>query len=165
MKNIFKLLLISYLSMPVYANCQNIIQYSKDSLKNELGYDIEHIKYIEMYVDNNGVKQTNYFTRCGDTIALFDWRIDISLIKKIKAHVLRNFVINEFTEAQGNAVLLLILDFKNEVYEIRVIRGITQGFNNELLRAINKIEKDLIFIYAADCKTPIVTPFAIRLNE
>jgi hypothetical protein len=165
MKNLYKLLLVLYLFMPVCVSCQSVTQMREDSLKKEIGYDIKHIKYIETYIDNNGVKHSNYFTRRGDTIALYDWKIDISIIKKIKEHILREFVIDEFTEAQGNAVLLLILDFKNEVYEIRVIRGITQGFNNELLRVINKIEKDLIFVYAADCKTPIVTPFAIRLNE
>jgi hypothetical protein len=165
MKYINILFLITYLSLPSCASCQNIIKNSKDSLENEIGYDIEHIKYIEMYVDNSGEKHTNYFTRCGDTIALYDWRIDSSIIKKINEHILRNFVINEFTEAQGLAVLLLILDFENDIYEIRVIRGITQGFNNELLRAINKIERDIIFVCVSDCKTPIVTPFAIRLNE
>lgn len=163
MKNLYKYLLILYLFMPVCVNCQNVTQSREDSLKKEIGYDINHIKYIETYIDNNGVKHSNYFTRRGDTIVLYDWGIDTSIIRKIKEHILRDFVIDEFTEAQGNAILLLILDFKKEVYEIRVIRGITQDFNNELLRVINKIEKDLIFVCATDCKTPIIMPFAIRI--
>lgn len=165
MKHFYKILPFLFLYMSVCANCQNVKLSSKDTLKNKIEYDIEHIKYKEVYVDYNGVKHTNYFTRCGDTIALYDWRINVSIIKKIKEHILKNFVINEFTEAQGNAILLLILDFKNDVCEIRVIRGITHGFNNELLRVTSKIEKELIFVCTADSKTPIVTPFAIRLNE
>lgn len=163
MKDTFKLFLILYLVIPVYANCQSILQYTVDSIRSEIMYDIEHIKYMEISVDNNGVKHTNYYTRGGDTISLFDWRIKVSVIERIKEQILRNFIIDEFTEAQGNAVLLLILDFKKEVYEIRIIRGITQGFNKELLRVIKKIESELIFVHSTECKISIVTPFAIRL--
>jgi hypothetical protein len=159
---------ILFLSVSIY--CQNTnLHNKKDSLDNKTGlylkYDIEHIKLSETMFANNEAVYTNYFSRKGDTIVVYDWAINVTAIKKIREHILRNFVINEFTEASGSAVLLLILDIENDLYEIRVIRGITQGFNNELLRAINKVEKDLIFVCTTDCKMPIVTPFAIRLNE
>ena len=82
MKHIYKLLLILFLSISVCANCQNIKRRGETSIKKEIEYDIEHIKYKEEYVDNNGVKHADYFTRCGDTIALYEWKIDVSIIKK-----------------------------------------------------------------------------------
>lgn len=165
MKNLVKLLLFSFLLMPVCASCQNVQKSNMDTLFNDTGYDVENNRYMGKYIDNYGVEQTYYFTRNCDTISSFDWRINLTTINKIKDRILSEFDINEFTEAQGSAVLLLIFDFNSEVYEIRLIRGITQGFNNELLRVIKKIEKDLIFVSATDLKKAIVTPFAIRLNE
>jgi hypothetical protein len=164
------ILILQILVCSANGYCQKIKQHNQsDTLGNKTGlcegYDIEHIKYSEtMYVSGN-VEYTCYFTKQGDTISVYNWAINITAIKKIKECILSNFVINEFTEAQGSATLLLILDFESNVSEIRVIRGITENFNNELLRVINKIEKDLIFVCATDCKIPIVTPFAIRLND
>jgi hypothetical protein len=164
------LLILQILVCYVNGYCQEVSQHNQnDTLGNETGlcegYDIEHIKYSETMYANGNVEYTYYFTKQGDTISVYNWAINVIAIKKIKEYILSNFVINEFTEAQGSATLLLILDFESNVSEIRVIRGITENFNNELLRVIHKIEKDLIFVCTADCKTPIVTPFTIRLFD
>jgi hypothetical protein len=164
----FLLILQILFSANIY--CQNAAsRNNKDTLDNKEGirieYDIEHIKYSEtMYVSDN-IKYFNYFSRQGDTISVYNWKIDVTAINKIKEKILNNFTVNDFTYVAGSAVLLLMLDCKKNIFEIRIIKGITPNFNKELLRVINKIEKDLIFICTTDCKIPIVTPFAIRLNE
>ena len=164
MLRLFLILQILFFSVNVFCQINQ-----RDSLGNKIGlwvkYDIEHIKLSETMYVNNEVEYTHYYTRKGDTIYVYDWKIEVSIINQIREHILENFVINEFTEVSGIEPLLLILDFENNVYEIRTMRGMTQGFNKELLRVINKIEKQLIVICVSDCQTPIVTPFAIRFNK
>lgn len=158
MKTIFKVII---LLISISANAQNVAQFSQSSFNHKIEYDIEHLKYKETTYVNGDVKNVNYFTRSGDTISSYDFRLDISVINSIRERILKNFVIDAITEVSGKIFLLLILN--NNVHEIRVIHGITRGFNEEILRVINKIEKNLIFICPADYKKAIVTPFAIRL--
>ena len=162
---VFQILL---LSTNIY--CQSVNLQKKDSLGNKTGlykvYDIEHIRYSETMFVNNKAEYTNYFSRKGDTIFVTNWSFNTTAMTKIREKILNNFIVNDFTYASGSASLLLLVDCEKKIFEIRIMRGITESFNNELLRVINKIEKDLVFICATtDSKTPIVTPFAIRLNE
>lgn len=155
------------LSTVACISSKRVLQDNKDSFSNKIKYDVENIKYLELTYANNELISSNYYTRCGNIISLYDWEIDVSIIKKIKEYILRNFVIDEFTEASGSAVLLLILDFDKNIHEIRVIRGITLGFNKELLRVTREIENDSIAIFTQNCEAPmpIITPFTIRLNK
>ena len=163
-------LVVQVLFLPVNIYCHNTnLQNNKDSLGNKAGlcveYDIEHIKLSEKTFVNNEIEYVNYFSKKGDTISVFNWAINATAIKKITERILDSFIVNDFTYASGSATLLLLVDYENNIFEIRVMRGITEYFNNELLRVIDKIEKDLIFICSTDCKIPIVTPFVIRLDE
>lgn len=163
-----KIILMILLSANIY--CQNAnLHNNNDTLYNKtdvsVKYDIDNIKYIETMYVNNDVKYIWYFSRNGDTISVYNWQMNVTTIKKIKEKILNNFSINDLTYAKGSAVLLLIFDCEKDIFEIRIIKGITQHFNKELLRVINNIEKDLVFICTNDCKMPIVTPIAIRLNE
>jgi len=149
--------------------CQNINQQDESMLGNKTylytKYDIQHIKLSETMYVNSEIKYTNYFSREGDTISMYDWAIGVTAIKIIREKILNNFIVNDLTYARGCASLLLLIDCEKNIFEIRIMRGITDNFNNELLRVVDKIEKDLIFICSDNCKTYVVTPFAIRLNE
>ncbi len=154
--------MLQILIFSVNVFCQESDQLNQsDSLGNKIGLWVEYAEI--MYVENVA-KHPHYFTRKGDRILLYEWQINVSVIKKIQELILKDFVINEFTEASGPAYLLLILDCEKDIFEIRIIRGITTGFNKELLRVVDAIEKDLIFICASNCQTPIVIPFAIRIR-
>ncbi len=128
-------------------------------------YDIEGIKLVEIMRIDGEVKYAHYFSRKGDTISVHNWRINLSATDRVKAKIKENFIVNDLTYTRSMASLLLILDFENNIFEIRIEGGINQDFNKELLRVIKEIEKDLIFICTTDCQMPIVTPFPLWIID
>lgn len=158
MKYIYELIAV-FISM----NALGKTSYIKERIvvKN----DVENIKLLETKYVNDSVEYTHYFTRDGDVISTYDWQIGITEINKIRNRLLNEFNINDSTYAQGKAVLFLILNAKRDKIEIRLYRGITTGFDKELLRAIAKIEKESIFVIAPNSKVPIVVPFAIQIDN
>lgn len=156
------LLVLQILCLSVSIYSQNTNLNNKKDLRTE--YDIENIKLSETMRVNNQIEYTNYFSRQGDTISVYDWAINVKSIKRIQENILDNFILNDFTYANGSASMLLLIDYERNIFEIRIMRGITDNFNKELLRVINNLENKLILICSSDCKTPIVTPFAIRLR-
>jgi hypothetical protein len=156
-----------FLSASIYCQIEKVYGIKKDSLGNEkvltTRYDMEGIKLYESIRVNDEVEYTYYFTRKGDTISGYGWQLDdMSVLHQLRHHIRNNFVVNDMTEITGRAYLYLILDFENKVYEIRPLNmKYTQAFEKELLRVIEKVEKDLIVICPADCKTAIVVPFPV----
>ncbi len=156
------ILTILLFSVNIY--CQNNeMTNSKNTL--EVRYDIEGIKLVEIMRIDGEVKYAHYFSRQGDTISVHNWRINLSATDRVKAKIKENFIVNDLTYTRSMASLLLILDFENNIFEIRIEGGINQDFNKELLRVIKEIEKDLIFICTTDCQMPIVTPFPLWIID
>jgi len=162
---------------PIESYCQNQCKNKSmetqinhvDSLGNKVGvwidYDIENIKCSETkYSSPNKVEYTKYFTRKGKEINVYTWKLNNCSLSILTELIKNKFILNDSTFGNGSAILLLLADCENNIYEIRIIRGISIGFNNELLRVTKDLEKNLIFISPDDCKIPIVTPFAIRIN-
>lgn len=141
-----------------------------DSSGNKVGvwidYDIENLKCSETkYSSPNEVEYTKYFTRRGEEISVYTWKINQSTLSKIDELIKNNFKLNDITFGHGRAILLLLADCNKNVYEIRIIRGISNGFDNELLRVTKDLEKNLIFISSENCKIPIVTPLFFRVDQ
>lgn len=178
MKALVSFLIISfYLIFATCVYCQNqcSIKNEKtlincyDSAGNKVGiwidYDIENIKCSETkYSAPNEVEYTKYFTRNGQEINNYTWKINNKSIGKLIEGIKNKFILTDTTFGNGSAILLLIVDCDTNNYEIRIIRGISTGFNNELLRVTKILEKCLIFICPDDLEIQIVTPFALKLN-
>jgi hypothetical protein len=141
-----------------------------DSLGRKIGiwtfYDIENIKYLEIkYSAPDEIEYKNYFTRSGKVIKKYSWSINLVSLNKIREAIKNDFVVDDTTWGSGRSLLLLMIDVESDNYEIRIIKGIHYDFNKELQRVIKKIEKNLIFIYSDECKTPIIIPFAFYISE
>lgn len=159
------------------ATCQNqqraenqVIQLNCfDSLGNKIGlwieYDIENIKYSETYYSTlNKVEYRKYFNRHGDEILSYSWKINNSSLKKLIDLIKSKILFNDLTSGQGSAVVLFFADCDNNIFELRIIQGISTKFNNELLRVTKEIEDKIIFLCSDNCKTPIITYFPIKLR-
>ena len=160
---------ILFLSVTVY--CQDTGQIIRiDSLGNNTEvmtlYDVENIKYSEVYFVNDSIKDA-YFSRKGDTISVYDWGVDDTIIKRIQGQLVRKYYVTDETYIHGGGgpTFYLILDYKRNVFELRDIRRITEGIDKEMIRLAHEVEKDLIHILPPDLKTPIVIPFPFRLHE
>lgn len=140
-----------------------------DSSGNKIGlwieYDIENIKYSETrYSKPNKVDYTKYFTRNGTEIKKYSWRINSFSLNRLIESTKNNFIYDDLSAGVGSAILLLIADCKNNIFEIRIIKGVSKGFNNELLRVTKDLENNLIFICPDNYKTPIIIPFSIHAH-
>ena len=141
-----------------------------DSLGRKIGlwieYDIEKIKLSETkYSYPNCVDYTKYFSRDGVEINTYTWKFDIAKISKLKELIRDRFILNDISHGNGSAILVLIIDPKVNLFEIRLCRGITDGFNTELLRVIRDLENSYMFFLSNECGEVIVSHFAFRIFE
>jgi len=138
-----------------------------DSSGNKIGlwieFDIENIKYSETkYSKPNKVEYVKYFTRNGKEIRKYSWKINSCSLNRLIESIKNKFIYDDLSAGTGSAILLLIADCNNNVFEIRVIKGVSKGFNNEIIRVTKELENNLIFICPDTYKTPIISHFAIH---
>lgn len=131
-------------------------------IKIESCFDADSLKYIEVCRHDSIVIYSKYFSRKGDTISVYKWNMLHSSIEKIQKKIKANFDYNT-PEVRGRAILLLIFDCEKEIFELRIIRGITKEFDNALGLAIRKTEEELIPLCPYGCKEAIVSPFPIKI--
>lgn len=153
-------LLLCFISF-ASANGKKLITNYSDSIMNIIKYDVEGIKYLEIKKANHTMTTICYYTRNGQKIENFYWKINVKTINHIKDKILFNFFMDDITYSSGKAIILLIADPQSYFIELRLIKGLSSSFNNELVRVLRKIENDIVFIGG---DMPVVVPFAIDLQ-
>lgn len=152
----------------IFLLCTYITAISQNSIKSlcltkiENRFDIDSLKYVEVGSRDSTVVYSKYFSRKGDTISVYKWNMLHSSIEKIQKKIKANFDYKT-PEVHGRAIILLIFDCEKEIFELRIIRGITKEFDNALGLAIRKTEEELIPLCPYGCKEAIVSPFPIKI--
>ena len=127
--------------------------------------DIEDIKVSEIgHSSSNKIEYKKYFSREGKEITDYVWGIDIKIKKKIQNRIKELFNFNDRTECVGTSLLLLLIDNENDVFEIRVIKGITDEYNKELLKAVKILEENIVCVCSETLPKAVAVLFPLNLT-
>ena len=124
-------------------------------------YDAEGLKYVSITKKDCIALKTCYYTRKGDSIDSFCWKINEKTINTIRDKILSEFVVNDYTYASGKAIILLMAVPLSKSIELRLIKGLSPSFNKELIKVLKKIECNIVFTFE---DKPIIFPFAVELT-
>ena len=124
-------------------------------------YDAEGLKYVSITKKDCIALKTCYYTRKGDSIDSFSWKINEKTINTIRDKILSEFVVNDYTYASGKAIILLMAVPLSKSIELRLIKGLSPSFNKELIKVLKKIECNIVFTFE---DKPIIFPFAVELT-
>ena len=69
-------------------------------------YDAEGLKYVSITKKDCIALKICYYTRKGDSIDRFSWKINEKTINTIRDKILSEFVVNDYTYASGKAIIL-----------------------------------------------------------
>lgn len=124
-------------------------------------YDAEGLKYVSITKKDSIALKTCYYTRKGDSIDSFSWKINEKTINTIRDKILSEFAVNDYTYASGKAIILLMAVPLSKSIELRLIKGLSPPFNKELIKVLKKIECNIEFTFE---DKPIIVPFAVELT-
>ena len=143
------------------ASCgQNRISISDKDKESIVLYDVQGLKYKQIWRFNNKVVRYCYFSRKGEIIDSTTWNVEIQTTLKLKDKILSKFRVDDETFTPGTAGVLLLAMPKCNIVELRLIRGLTDSFNKEMLRVLREVEQDIL-VFSAN---PIAVIVPIRIT-
>ena len=143
------------------ASCgQNRISISDKDKESIVLYDVQGLKYEQLWRFNNTIVRDCYFTRKGEFIDNATWNVEIQTLLKLKDKILCKFRVDDETFTPGTAGVLLLAMPKCNIVELRLIRGLTDSFNKEMLRVLREVEQDIL-VFSAN---PIAVIVPIRIT-
>ena len=145
------------------ASCgQNRIVISDKDKESIVLYDVQGLKYKQIWRFNNKVVRDCYFTRKGEIIDNATWNVEIQTLLKLKDKILRKFRVDDETFTSGTAIVLLLAVPKSNILELRLARGLTSSFDKELLRVLKDVEQEVLVF--SDKPIAVFIPIRITID-
>ena len=145
------------------ASCgQNRISISDKDKECIVLYDVQGLKYKQLWRFNNKVVRYCYFSRKGEIIDNTTWNAEIQTTLKLKDKILSKFHVDDETFTPGTAIVLLLAMPKCNIVELRLIHGLTHSFNKEMLRVLREVEQDIL-VFSAN-PIAVVVPIKITID-
>ena len=116
-------------------------------------YDVQGLKYEQLWRFNNTIVRDCYFTRKGEFIDNATWNVEIQTLLKLKDKILRKFRVDDETFTSGTAIVLL---------ELRLARGLTSSFDKEMLRVLKNVEQEVLVF--SDNPIAVFIPIRITID-
>ena len=145
------------------ASCgQNRIVISDKEQDSVVLYDVQGLKYKQIWRFNNKVVRDCYFSRKGEIIDNATWNVEIQTLLKLKDKILRKFRVDDETFTSGTAIVLLLAVPKSNILELRLARGLTSSFDKELLRVLKDVEQEVLVF--SDKPIAVFIPIRITID-
>ena len=145
------------------ASCgQNRIVISDKEQESSVLYDVQGLKYEQLWRFNNKVVRYCYFSRKGEIIDNTTWNVEIQTLLKLKDKILRKFRVDDETFTSGTAIVLLLAVPKSNILELRLARGLTSSFDKELLRVLKDVEQEVLVF--SDKPIAVFIPIRITID-
>ena len=143
------------------ASCgQNRISISDKDKESIVLYDVQGLKYKQIWRFNNKVVRYCYFSRKGEIIDNTTWNVEIQTLLKLKDKILRKFRVDDETFTSGTAIVLLLA--VTNILELRLARGLTSSFDKEMLRALKNVEQEVLVF--SDNPIAVFIPIRITID-
>ena len=145
------------------ASCgQNRIVISDKEQESSVLYDVQGLKYEQLWRFNNTIVRDCYFSRTGEIIDNATWNVEIQTLLKLKDKILRKFRVDDETFTSGTAIVLLLAVPKSNILELRLARGLTSSFDKELLRVLKDVEQEVLVF--SDKPIAVFIPIRITID-
>lgn len=141
---------------------QNRISISDKEQESVVLYDVQGLKYEQLWRFNNTIVRDCYFTRKGEFIDNATWNVEIQTLLKLKDKILSKFRVDDETFTPGTAIVLLLTMPKCNIVELRLIHGLTHSFNKEMLRVLREVEQDILVF--SDNPIAVFVPIRITID-
>lgn len=125
-------------------------------------YDVQGLKYEQLWRFNNTIVRDCYFTRKGEFIDNATWNVEIQTLLKLKDKILRKFRVDDETFTSGTAIVLLLAVPKSNILELRLARGLTSSFDKEMLRVLKDVEQEVLVF--SDNPIAVFIPIRITID-
>ena len=145
------------------ASCgQNRISISDKDKESIVLYDVQGLKYEQLWRFNNTIVRDCYFSRKGEIIDNATWNVEIQTLLKLKDKILCKFRVDDETFTPGTAGVLLLAMPKCNIVELRLARGLTSSFDKELLRVLKDVEQEVLVF--SDKPIAVFIPIRITID-
>ena len=141
---------------------QNRISISDKEQESVVLYDVQGLKYEQLWRFNNIIVRDCYFTRKGELIDNATWNVEIQTLLKLKDKILRKFRVDDETFTSGTAIVLLLAVPKSNILELRLARGLTSSFDKEMLRVLKDVEQEVLVF--SDNPIAVFIPIRITID-
>ena len=145
------------------ASCgQNRIVISDKEQESSVLYDVQGLKYEQLWRFNNTIVRDCYFSRKGEIIDNATWNVEIQTLLKLKDKILSKFRVDDETFTPGTAGVLLLAMPKCNIVELRLAHGLTSSFDKEMLRVLKDVEQEVLVF--SDKPIAVFIPIRITID-